>query len=132
VTEIRVRIDSDRDIVEARQRGRELASHAGFAFTDLALIATCISELARNALRYATGGEVIVKIVEQATRTGIRIVAQDQGPGIADITLALQDGFSTSGSLGLGLPGVRRIMDEFDITSGLGSGTSVVVTKWRR
>jgi serine/threonine-protein kinase RsbT len=132
VTEVRVRIESDRDIVEARQRGRELANHAGFGFTDLALIATAISELARNVLRYATTGEIVVRIVEGPSRTGIRITASDEGPGIADVSEALQDGFSTSGSLGLGLPGVKRIMDEFEITSELGRGTSVVATRWRR
>jgi serine/threonine-protein kinase RsbT len=131
LTEVRVQIDSDRDIIEARQRGRELANHAGFGFTDLALIATAISELARNSLRYAIGGEICVRIIEQTSRIGVRIEASDRGPGIYNVTQALQDGFSTSGSLGLGLPGVRRIMDEFEIASEIGRGTTVVATRWR-
>ena len=130
-TEICVRIDSDRAIVEARQRGRTLANHAGFGPTDQALIATAISELARNALRYARQGDIVVRLVERGNRRGIVIIASDDGPGIANVSQAMVDGFSTSGSLGLGLPGVKRLMDEFEIDSELGRGTTVVARKWR-
>jgi len=130
--DVRVQIDSDRAIVEARQRGRELANHAGFGVTDLAIIATAISELARNALRYATRGEIAVRLVEDGSRRGIAIIASDEGPGISNVGQALQDGFSTSGSLGLGLPGVKRLMDEFDVDSQIGRGTVVTAKKWKR
>ncbi len=131
-SDVRVQIDSDRAIVEARQRGRELANHAGFSVTDLAIIATAISELARNALRYATRGEIAVRLLDDGSRRGIVIIASDDGPGIPNVVQALEDGFSTSGSLGLGLPGVRRLMDEFDIESGIGHGTVVTAKKWKR
>ena len=131
-TDVRVKIDSDRAIVEARQRGRELANHAGFSIVDLAIIATAISELARNALRYAAQGEIAVRLLEDGARRGIAIIASDDGPGISNVGQALQDGFSTSGSLGLGLPGVKRLMDEFEIESEVGRGTIVTAKKWRR
>ena len=112
-SEVHVRIDSDRSIVEARQRGRALAEEAGFGLPDLAMIATAISELARNVLRFAGSGDVVIRMCdgEQGTR-GVVITASDQGPGIPDLHLALTDGYSTAGGLGLGLPGVRRLMDE--------------------
>jgi serine/threonine-protein kinase RsbT len=130
VTEVLVDIDSDRSIVEARQRGRELANHAGFTRTDLAIIATAISELARNALTYAGRGQITVRPLADGNKRGIVIVASDEGPGISNMQLAMQDGYSTSGSLGLGLPGVRRLMDEFEIKSEVGQGTTVIVKKW--
>lgn len=128
---MRISISSDVDIVKARQEGRRVAADAGFAFTELALIATAISELARNIVRYARCGEIMVRPITNSSHRGVQIVAQDQGPGIRDIERALQIGFSTSGGLGLGLPGVRRLMDEFDIKSELGKGTTVSITKWR-
>jgi serine/threonine-protein kinase RsbT len=130
--EIRVAIKSDQDIVVARQRGRALAADAGFSSGDATLIATAISELARNIVSYARKGEITLKIVYASIRQGILIVASDNGPGIPDIRQALRDGFSTSGSLGLGLPGVRRLMDEFEITSEPGRGTIVTVKKWKQ
>jgi serine/threonine-protein kinase RsbT len=130
MTEVLVDIESDRSIVEARQRGRELAGHAGFTLTDLAIIATAISELARNVLSYAGRGQIAVRLLEDGTRRGIAIEATDDGPGIANLQLAMQDGYSTSGSLGLGLPGVRRLMDEFEIKSEVGQGTRVTAKKW--
>ena len=130
MTEVLVDIESDRSIVEARQRGRELASHAGFTFTDLAIIATAISELARNVLSYAGRGQIAVRLIDDGTRRGIAIESTDDGPGIANLQLAMQDGYSTSGSLGLGLPGVRRLMDEFEIKSEVGQGTTVTAKKW--
>jgi serine/threonine-protein kinase RsbT len=126
-----IAIRADVDIITARQRGRDLGLELDFPKTDLALIATAISELARNILTYATRGEIEVAIEQGGGRRGILIVARDEGPGIADVGLALQDGYSTSRSLGIGLPGVRRLMDDFDVTSELGAGTVVRAVKWR-
>jgi serine/threonine-protein kinase RsbT len=125
-----IAIRADVDIITARQRGRDLGMELGFPKTDLALIATAISELARNILTYAGEGEIEIALEAAGGRRGLLIVARDQGPGIADIALALQDGYSTSRSLGIGLPGVRRLMDEFEVTSEPGSGTLVRATKW--
>ena len=130
--EIRVAINSDQDIVTARQKGRALAIELGFSTGDATLIATSISELARNIVSYARKGEIILKEVQGSSRLGISIVASDRGPGIWDIRQAMKDGFSTSGSLGLGLPGVRRLMDEFEIDSEPGRGTIVTVKKWKQ
>lgn len=130
--EVRVLIDCDAAIVSARQKGRELASQCGFPSTDLAVVATAISELARNIVRYAVRGEVTIRLVDDHGKRGIEVVAADEGPGIPDIALAMQDGYSSSGGLGLGLPGTRRLMDEFEITSDLGKGTTVTVRRWRR
>ena len=130
--ESRVAINSDQDIVLARQKGRTLAADSGFSSVDATLIATAISELARNIVTYAKRGEITLSALAESGRRGIRIVASDQGPGIADIRQALRDGFSTSGSLGLGLPGVRRLVDEFEIVSEKNRGTTVTAQKWRR
>jgi serine/threonine-protein kinase RsbT len=130
--EIRVAINSDQDIVAARQRGRALAAEVGFSAVDATLIATAISELARNIVSYARRGEITLKAIHGSSRQGILVVASDDGPGIPDIRQALRDGFSTSGSLGLGLPGVRRLMDEFEIASKPGRGTTVAVKKWKQ
>lgn len=130
--EIRVAINSDQDIVTARQKGRALAIELGFSTGDATLIATSISELARNIVSYARTGEITLKIIHASIRQGISIIACDSGPGIRDIRQAMRDGFSTSGSLGLGLPGVRRLMDEFEITSEAGQGTIVTVKKWKQ
>ena len=130
--EVHVRINSDQDIVVARQKGRALAVELGFSTGDATLIATSISELARNIVSYARRGEITLKIVQASMRQGISIIASDSGPGIRDIRQAMRDGFSTSGSLGLGLPGVRRLMDEFEIASEAGRGTIVTVKKWRQ
>ena len=129
--EWRAPINSERDIVLARQKGRALATELGFSVGNATLIATAISELARNIVSYAGNGEIVMSVVRDSDRTGITIVASDSGPGIADLTLALRDGFSTSGSLGIGLPGARRLMDEFDINSQSGRGTIIKVTKWK-
>jgi serine/threonine-protein kinase RsbT len=130
--EIRVAIHSDQDIVTARQEGRALAIELGFSSGDATLIATSISELARNIVSYARRGEITLKVIQASSRRGISIIASDNGPGIPDIRQAMRDGFSTSGSLGLGLPGVRRLMDEFDIASEPGRGTIVTVKKWKQ
>ena len=129
--EIHVAINSDQDIILARQKGRGLATEVGFPASEATLIATAISELARNIVSYARKGQITLRVVNGLNRKGVSIVASDSGPGIADIQQALRDGFSTSGSLGMGLPGVRRLMDEFEITSQLGRGTTVSVKKWK-
>ena len=125
-----MRVTSERDIIAARHQARALAHDAGFGLADLAIVATAISELGQNAIRYAKAGDLEIEIVRANGRAGIVIVAADQGPGIPDVDLALRDGYSTSGSLGLGLPGVRRLMDDFEIRSELGRGTTVTVRKW--
>lgn len=128
----RVAIHSDQDIVVARQKGRALAAEIGFSAVDATLIATAISELARNIVAYARVGEIELQTIDGPSREGILVIASDDGPGIGDIRQAMRDGFSTSGSLGLGLPGVRRLMDEFEIASQPGKGTRVAVKKWRQ
>ena len=129
--EIHVPINSDLDIVAARHKGRSLAAALGFSSGDATLIATAISELARNIVTYAKSGEIRLTVLNGSARQGIQLVAYDKGPGIPDIPQALRDGFSTSGSLGLGLPGVRRLVDEFEIVSTENSGTIVTAKKWR-
>jgi len=129
--ECKVPINSERDIVVARQKGRAMATDLGFSLGDATMIATAISELARNIISYAEEGMIAMNVVYDSRREGLLIVASDEGPGISDIPRALRDGFSTSGSLGIGLPGVRRLMDDFDINSQPGRGTIVTVTKWK-
>lgn len=121
---------SSEDVVVARSAGREVATVLGFSMSEATLVATAISELARNIVTYASHGEIRISRVTNGTRRGINVVARDQGPGIADIGLAMRQGYSTSGGLGIGLPGVRRIMDEFAIASDVG-GTTVTITKWK-
>jgi serine/threonine-protein kinase RsbT len=132
--EVRIPVASDADIVVARQKGRALASELGFSITDATFIATAISELARNIVAYAKRGEISVGVLENSAKEqrGLQVIARDEGPGITNVPRALQDGNSTSGTLGLGLPGVRRLMDEFEITSQVGKGTTVSVKKWLR
>ena len=127
--EVQVPITGDPDIVAARQAAREIAVRAGFTGTDLTLLATAVSEVARNIVRFADRGTVTVELLTEP-RPGIRVVARDAGPGIADVDRAMGDGFSTDEGLGLGLPGARRLVDEFDIASEPGRGTTVVLTKW--
>ena len=130
--QIFVAIAADQDIVAARQKGRALATELGFSPSDSTLIATAISELARNIVSYARRGEIVLETTSKSGgRQGDVVVARDQGPGIPNIDQALRDGYSSSGSLGLGLPGVRRLMDEFEITSEVGRGTTVTVRKWK-
>jgi serine/threonine-protein kinase RsbT len=130
--EVRLSIAADVDVVQARQRGRELAGEAGFSTGDQTVIAAAISEIARNIVNYARHGEITLRLVANGDRQGVTVVAEDHGPGIRDVTQALEDGYSTSGGLGLGLPGARRLMDEFDVHSVVGQGTTVTMTKWRR
>lgn len=117
-------------MIAAHQTARALAAEVGFSGSDLTVIATATSELARNILTYATRGDMVFSGVQDGARSGIRITARDEGPGIPDIELALKDGFSTTNSLGLGLPGTKRLMDDLDIISNVGAGTTVTVTKW--
>lgn len=123
-------IQSVKDIVTARQHGREMAMETGFSETDSTLIATIISELARNIVLYAQSGEIILSRIESAHGHGIIIISRDQGPGIPDVQRALMGGYSTSGGLGLGLCGVRRMVDEFHIDTGKQKGTTVIAKKW--
>lgn len=129
--EVRVSIKSDEDILSARQEGRELGVRLGFGSSELAMIATAISELARNLLLYAKNGNIICWTIEREPKKGIVIQATDEGPGIPNVEAVLKDGYSTSGGLGLGLPGVRRMMDEFAIVSHKGRGTTVTTIKWK-
>lgn len=127
-----VPVASDDDLVAARREGRILAEQLGFSTSEQTLVATAISELARNIVTYAGRGEIQVGLVHNGNKRGISVIARDEGPGIPDINLALQQGYSTSGGFGIGLPGVRRIMDEFDIASDVGRGTTITITKWKR
>jgi serine/threonine-protein kinase RsbT len=130
--EATVAIEKEKDIVTARQRGRELAAGVGFTGTDQTLIATAISEVARNILVYAHHGAISLRVVADGGRRGIVVEARDEGPGIADVELAMRDGYSTAKSLGLGLPGARRLMDELEVDSQLGTGTTVTMKRWVR
>jgi len=126
----RVLVHNDLDIVSARVEGRNLAKRLGFGVIDQARIATAISELARNLVLYADGGQISLQALEAGGRRGIQIVCSDEGPGIADIDLVMQDGYSTQRGLGMGLPGTRRLMDEFEIESQVDTGTTVTIRKW--
>lgn len=127
-----VPIERESDIVAARQKGRELAGAIGFSSTDQTLLATAISEIARNIVTYAGRGEMIFSRIDEGPRRGIMVVARDEGPGIADPELAMRDGYSTGNSLGVGLPGARRLVDEFELASSPGAGTTVTLKKWLR
>ena len=132
LNEIRVPILTDVDIIAARQSGRKLATELGFSHTDTTLIATAISELTRNIILYAKQGELVLRPLQNKDAKGIMVIARDDGPGIKDVPLAMRMGYSTSGSLGLGLPGVSRLMDEFNIDTQPGCGTTVTLRKWKR
>ena len=127
---VRIPISRDADIVTARQTARELAARSGMEGTNLTLLATAVSEVARNIVRFTEGGEIVVEVVELNGRRGVQVVARDGGPGIPDVDEAMADGFSTYEGLGLGLPGARRLMDEFAVVSEEGRGTTVTMTKW--
>jgi serine/threonine-protein kinase RsbT len=130
--DVRVPIRSDGDVVTARHEARSMGAGLGFSSTDLTLLATAISEIARNITTYAGEGEVSLRVVERAGRSGIEVVARDDGPGIEDVERAMQDGFTTGNGLGLGLPGTRRLVDEFDLRTAPGAGTTVRLVKWSR
>jgi serine/threonine-protein kinase RsbT len=128
----RIEVTTDQDVVRVRQLVRTVAVAVKLSLVDQTKVVTAASELARNTLVYGGGGTVEVDRVENGRRPGIRIVFTDQGPGIADLSLALTDGYTTGGGLGLGLSGARRLVDEFDIDTEVGQGTSITVTKWCR
>lgn len=130
VDDVVVKIDNPDAIVAARRAGRELATELAFSLTDITMIATAISEVARNIARYAGCGEIRLGVGERYGHRMLVVEAVDKGPGIPDIERALEDGYSTSSGLGLGLPGARRLMDDFEIWSEPGAGT--VVTMWKR
>ncbi|WP_208586058.1 anti-sigma regulatory factor [Gracilibacillus suaedae] len=132
ITKSSVQINKEWDIVGARQMGRELAKDLGFGTVDQARIATAISELARNIYLYAKKGKIAYETVEKMNQKGLKIIASDQGPGINDLSKVMEDGFSTSGGLGAGLPGVKRLMDYFDVVSEPGKGTTITTIKWVR
>jgi serine/threonine-protein kinase RsbT len=127
-----VPIRHESDIVAARREGRSLGTRLGFSSGELTVIATAISEVARNIVVYAKAGEIQLAIVESNGRKGLEVVARDQGPGIANVERAMTDGYSSAGGLGLGLPGAKRMMDEFEIHSEVGRGTTVTMKKWAR
>ena len=128
--ELQVAISSATDIVTARQKGRALAMELGFDGSDLTLIATAISEVARNIVDHAKHGVIILSPANHGSKHGIVILARDEGPGIPDVNQAMQYGFSTRKGLGVGLPGAKWLMDEFDIDTRVGKGTTVTMKKW--
>ncbi|HKN92823.1 MAG TPA: anti-sigma regulatory factor [Thermoleophilaceae bacterium] len=128
--EVRVTVSSDADVVAAREKGRELSAQLGFSSIDLTLIVTAISEVARNILLYAREGEIVLRLDNSDGQHGIVVVARDDGPGIPDLDLAMRDSYSTGNGLGLGLPGARRLMDEFEIKSEISKGTTIIMKKW--
>lgn len=129
--DVRLEIAADTDIVEARGEGRALAARLGFSRTDATLIATAISEIGRNILHHAGRGEVSIAEAADDHLLGIEVVARDRGPGIADVEQALSEGYASGNGLGLGLPGAKRLMDEFSIETEIGRGTTVTMRKWR-
>jgi serine/threonine-protein kinase RsbT len=130
VTDIVIAIDNSDDIVAARKAGHQLALDLGFSLTDVTMIATAISEIARNITSYAGRGAVRVAISEREGRKALVVRAEDQGPGIADIERAMEDGYTTGRGLGMGLPGARRLMDRLVVESTLGRGTVIEMWKW--
>ena len=126
-------IESDADVVTARQQARAMASELELTSTDQTLLATAISEVARNITTYASRGEVVLSVIRNSDNIrGIQVVARDDGPGIENVELALQDGYTSGGGLGLGLPGARRLVHEFEIETAPGQGTKVTLVMWER
>lgn len=124
-------IQTSADVMLVRQAARKLAVELSFSLVDQTKIVTAASELARNTLDYGGGGTVKLEALEEGMRRGLRLTFEDQGPGIPDIDLALQDGYTTGGGLGMGLSGTKRLVNEFNITSRVGEGTCVTITKWK-
>jgi serine/threonine-protein kinase RsbT len=129
--DVRVAIEAEADLVTARAEARAMAQRLGFRRPDPTLIATAISELARNIVMHVGHGEIIMRPLVEERRSGVLVIVRDDGPGIPDVDAALQDGYASRGGLGLGLPGARRLMDEFEIETGPHSGTTVLMRKWR-
>ncbi len=128
--QLRIAIASDSDLLAARQQARAIASDMGFTLTAVVAIVTALSEMTRNMLLYAGHGELVIESVRDGDRRGILITARDEGPGIVDLQKAMLDGYSTSGGLGMGLPGIKRLMDSFEIRTEPEKGTTVIVRKW--
>ena len=128
--EVRVAINTDADLVDARAEGRAMAERLGFPRPDPTLIATAISEVARNIVVHVGRGEILLRPIEETNRFGLVVIARDEGAGIRDLEGALREEYSGRGGLGLGLSGARRLMDEFEIDSEVGRGTTVTMTKW--
>jgi serine/threonine-protein kinase RsbT len=129
--DIRVVIESDSDLVEARAAARDLAARLGFSRTDATLIATAISEVARNIVVHVGQGAILMRPLYEDSRYGLEVIAEDNGVGIRDVQAALEDGYAGRGGLGLGLPGARRLMDDFEIETDADTGTRVTMKKWR-
>jgi serine/threonine-protein kinase RsbT len=121
----------EQDVVSLRNRIKEHAVKTGMSIVNQRKLITAASEVVRNMLKYAGGGKVVIEVISKGRENGIRLVFIDTGPGIADISLAMKDGYSTTKSLGLGLPGAKRLVSEFDIQSTLGKGTTVTLIKWK-
>jgi len=127
----RMVIEKEQDVVLYRNRVKEFAVKIGMSLVNQTKLITAASELVRNMLKYANGGVTTIEVISKGRENGIRLIFEDKGPGIADINLAMKDGFSTGKSLGLGLPGAKRLSSEFDIKSTVGKGTSVTLIKWK-
>lgn len=126
-----MQIEKEQDVVPFRNRVKEFAVKIGMSLVNQTKLITAASELVRNMLKYANGGSVLIEIISEGRNNGVRLTFSDKGPGIKDVALALKDGFSTGKSLGIGLPGAKRLVNEFDIKSVVGKGTVVTITKWK-
>ncbi len=126
-----LKIEKEQDVILFRNRLKEMANRIGMSLVNQTKLITAASELVRNMLKFANGGKIKMEIVTEGRQTGIRIVFEDKGPGISDLKLAMQDGYSTSKSLGLGLPGARRLVNIFELKSVVGEGTTVTVVRWK-
>ena len=126
-----IQLRGDNDVVRARQAVRAMCAECGFTLVDQTKMVTAASELARNTIIHGRGGTAVLESLEDGTRRGVRLTFEDQGPGIADIAQALQDGYTSGNGMGLGLGGSRRLVNDFDITSTLGQGTRVIAVRWR-
>ena len=126
-----VKIEKEQDVVLFRNRVKEYAVKIGMSLVNQTKLITAASELVRNMLKYANGGNILIEVINRDRDSGIRLTFQDKGPGIKDIALAMKDGYSTGKSLGIGLPGTKRLVNEFDIESIVGEGTTVIIIKWK-
>ena len=124
-------VRSEMDVVQVRQAARQWAADLGFSLVEQTKMVTAASEIARNTLQHGGGGDVTVEALNDGLKKGLRMVFSDQGPGIPDITLAMRDGYTTGGGLGMGLPGTKRLVSEFHIDSAPGKGTRVTITRWK-
>ena len=127
----RMRIQKEQDVVPFRNRVKEYAIKIGMSLVTQTKLITACSELVRNMLKYAGGGDTTIEVISKGRENGIRVIFEDKGPGIKDVTLAMKDGYSTGKSLGLGLPGTKRLVNEFDLKTEVGMGTTVSIVKWK-